>query len=204
MFNLRTLLFVLLSVSLLLVTCSEDKTQHDDRAANEKSQNNTDTITSQQVLSASLDGNIEVIEKALEQEVDVTEADQTGRTPLMLASFNGYTEIVQLLLEHGADPDNTDNQGQTALSFAASGAYPETVELLLNNGADPDQTDAKEGWTALMWAASEGNEQVVKVLLDHNANPDIRDKDDETARDFAENNGHNKVADILEQVENSE
>lgn len=205
MFNLRAFAFLLLSGFLFLSACSNDKNRQDSSAENNaKPQNNTpETISSQQVLSASLEGKINLIEEAVEQGVDITGTDQSGRTPLMLASFNGHTDITKLLLENGADPEKTDNQGQAALSFAASGPYPQTVELLLENGADPNHTDDSEGWSALMWAAAEGNEEVVKVLLDHDADPDLRDKDEDTARDFAEDNGHQKIAEILKQAESS-
>lgn len=161
-----------------------------------------DKITTQRLLGASLEGDIAVAKKAVEQGVDIDIQDQSGRTPLMLAAYNGHSDMIRYLLEKGADLSESDNQGRTPLIFASSGPYPETVKLLLENDADPNKTDKAEGWSALMWAAAEGNEQVVRVLLEHGADPTLRDKDDETARDFATDNGHAKVAELLKQAEN--
>jgi ankyrin repeat protein len=49
----------------------------------------------------------------------------------------------------------------------------------------------------LMFAAAEGQKEVVQALLQNNANTTVKDKDGETARDFAEKNGHREVATML-------
>lgn len=203
MLNLKNIALLFLVGCILLAACDEDSSRQDKHTETQSQGNSPANITSNQLLKASLAGKTNLIEEALKQDVDISKPDQSGRTPLMLASFNGHTEVVRLLLEHGADPQKTDNQGQAALSFAASGSFPRTAELLLKKGADPNQTDTSEGWSALMWAAAEGNEQVVKVLLDHGADPDLQDNDDETARDFAENSGHQKIAELLKQAESN-
>lgn len=202
MINHRTFASFFLCALLLLAACGEDKNQQEQNA--EKRVNSQTNFTTQQIFDASLEGKTDLIKEAVKQDVDITVSDQSGRTPLMLASFNGHTEVVKLLLANGADPRTTDNEGQTALIFAASGPYPQTVEVLLKNGADPNYKDINEGWSPLMWAASEGNEQVVSVLLDHGADPNLRDNDDETARNFAEANGHQKVAELLKEAEDSQ
>ena len=48
-----------------------------------------------------------------------------------------------------------------------------------------------------MHAAAEGQLEVVKTLLEHHADPQIRDVDGDTARDFAERNGHAEVVRLL-------
>lgn len=199
----RIVIWLVVCGLILFTSCDEDKDQQGEVA--EKSTESQDNFTTQQLFDASLEGKVNLIEEAVNQNVDLNQAvDQSGRTPLMLASFNGHSDVVKILLEHGADPKKTDSQGQTALSFAASGPYPHTVELLLKNGADPNYKDPNEGWSALMWAAAEGNEQVVNVLIEHGADPHLRDKDDETARDFAEANGHQKVAELIIEAEESQ
>jgi ankyrin repeat protein len=78
--------------------------------------------------------------------------------------------------------------------YAATGPHAKTVNLLLEAGANPDLADNAEGFTALMYAAAEGQLEVVRALLGHGANATLRDKDGDTARDFAARNGHTEIA----------
>ncbi|SMO68473.1 ankyrin repeat domain-containing protein [Fodinibius sediminis] len=156
--------------------------------------------TAQDLRNASLRGRTGKVREMIGQGMDVNASDNSGRTPLMLASFNGHTEIVQLLLEEGADVSARNTDGRTPLIFASSGPFPETVALLLESDADPNAVDNVDGWSALMFAAAEGNKEVVTTLLDHGADPSLTDKDDESAIDFARNNDHSEVVQVLEEI----
>lgn len=187
---------------ILLSACGGEKSQQE-TGANEAPSAQQDAsvqpaFTAQDLRSASLEGQMGRVKQAADQGIDVNAADQAGRTALMLASYNGHTEIVRFLLEEGANISDQNVEGRTPLMFAASGPFPETVELLLSQGADPDEADDIEDWTALMFAASEGHLEVVQTLIDHNADASLKDKDGETAVDFARNNNHGEVADLLE------
>ncbi len=118
---------------------------------------------------------------------------------MQLAAFNGHTDIVRMLLERGADVQHRDAAGRTALMYAATGPYAETVDVLLAAGAEPNAVDSGEKFTALMHAAAEGQLEVVRTLLAHNADPQLHDVDGDTARDFAERNGHAEVVQLLGQ-----
>lgn len=157
----------------------------------------TQTVTAQDLRNASLKGEIQIVRQAVGQGVDVNAADEAGRTALMLASYNGHTEVTELLLEKGANIDAQNADGRTPLIFAASGPFPETVDLLLKAGADPNATDQVEGWSPLMFAAAGGHKEVVQTLLNHNANSSLKDKDGETAIDFAKNNNHTEIVNLL-------
>lgn len=199
-------LFVLLFVILSLNACSKEN-KNQASAANQPSpqeQNDTSSpakLNPQYLRSASLQGELTEVRKAVDQGVDVNAADQRGRTALMLAAFNGHTEVVRLLLEEGARVSDTNSEGRTPLIFAASGPYAETVKLLLEWEADPNVTDSGEGWSALMFAAAGGHLDVVQTLLDYNADPSIKDKDGDMAINFARNNNHQKVVSLLEEVQ---
>lgn len=143
---------------------------------------------------------IESVRSALDQGLDVNQADEDGRTLLMMAAFDGHTDVVRLLLDHGAAPDQRDTVGRTALMYASTGPFPETVELLLDRGAAVDHADSHEGWTALMFAAGEGLEPVVELLLLRGADPTLRDGDGDTAADHARTRGHPAVARMIDEA----
>ena len=57
--------------------------------------------------------------------------------------------------------------------------------------------DNVEKFSALMFASAEGHIEVVRLLLKHKADPGLRDKDDDTAENFARQNGHTEIAELL-------
>lgn len=120
-----------------------------------------------------------------------------GLTALMAAAYAGALELIEDLVARGADLAARDASGYTALMYAANGDAPDVVRALLDAGADPDAADA-EGSTALMFSAQVGDLASVKRLLAAGADTGRRRVSDGlTARDFAEANGHTRVAAVL-------
>lgn len=156
------------------------------------------SVSFDDLMRASLNGQTDVVRRAADEGVNVDQSDEMGRTPLMLAAFNGHTDVARFLLDEGADVENKNSEGRSPLIFAASGSNPETVDLLLKRGANPDVKDDVQEWTALMFAAAEGQVDVVRTLLEHGADPSLEDEDGETALDFARDNGHTEVVQLLE------
>ena len=156
-----------------------------------------DRTAAQRLREAALAGQLDRVRQGLEQGVDVNAAGQDGRTALQLAAFDGHSRIIELLLERGAKVDVVDVSGRTALMYAATGDNVESVQLLLQAGADPNRIDSQEHFTPLMFAAAEGQLEVVRVLLDHGAQRSLEDVDGETALEFAEQNGHAEVVELL-------
>jgi len=148
-------------------------------------------------FNAALEGNLNTVSKAVKAGMDVNITNQNGSTALMLAAFNGHKHIVKYLLENGANVNMKDQNGRTALIYSASGNNAETVDLLIKEGAEIDHTDNVEGFSALMFAAAEGQKDVVNILLEAGADKSLKDKDGETCRDFAQNNGHGEIAKML-------
>lgn len=188
---------LLMAGLLFLISCTSEESESENTQAPQE-QNTTAQFTGQNLRDASLQGRTDQVRQMVEQGVDVNASDDGERTALMLASFNGHTEIAELLLNEGARVDDRNAEGRTPLIFAASGPFPDTVELLLEKGADSDAIDQVDEWSALMFAAAEGNKKVVQVLLDHGADQSLTDKDGESALDFARNNDHTEVAELLE------
>ena len=141
------------------------------------------------------------VQTALENDadIDLSETDDNGMTPLMLAAANNPdSEVAAVLLENGAEI-NATNVGMTALNWAAlNNPNADVVNLLLKNGAE---TEEKSGFyfhglpeelkelnalfndteiidflsnqdymTALMWAVCfNRNARIVELLIENGA-----------------------------------
>ncbi len=196
---MKNKLTYILSLLLFVAACSSDNSPRESGTTlPEQPTQNRFKFTAEDMRTAALQGNLDVVQQCVTQGIDIEEADQLDRTALMFASFNGHTEIVGFLIEKGADVQKQNSEGRSSLMFASSGPFPETVQLLLENGSDPNAKDSIEGWTPLMYAAAEGNIEVIEVLLDYDADVTLQDTDGETATDFARNNGHSEVVALLE------
>jgi len=150
------------------------------------------------LFEAAYAGKLDEVESLVRGGTAVDAVDPENRTPMMFAAFNGHRQVVSFFLTEGAAPESKDVNGRTALMYAASGPYVETVEVLLDAGAEIDLQGTLEGFTALMTAAAEGQIEVVRLLLARGADPAIKDVDGDTALNFARQNGHTAVAQLLE------
>ncbi|HEX2975223.1 MAG TPA: ankyrin repeat domain-containing protein [Bacteroidales bacterium] len=192
MSNLRTLFSLFLMFGLGFASCKNKNSHVVTTQVHEIVK-----ITGDDFCKAALDGNVDLVRKALESGVDVDFADSDGRTALMYASFNGHTDVIKTLLARGAKVDMRDPNGRTALILAASGPFPAALNLLLDAGSDPNLFDREERFTALMYAAAEGHLDNVKMLISYKADPLMKDTDGDYALVFARNNGHTEVVNYL-------
>lgn len=121
-----------------------------------------------------------------------------GFQPLGLAAFFGHTEVVRFLLETGADVDTPSRNGLkvTPLNSAAAGRHYEIAMLLLERGANPNMRQSGD-FVPLHAAAQNGQIEMVKILLQYGADKDLKSADGKTARDYALENGHKIVIEVL-------
>ena len=150
------------------------------------------------LLESAYVGNLEEVRRLVTDGTSVDVIDAERHTPLMWAAFNGHKVVAEYLLDAGAEADAEDSNGRTALMYAASGPFAGTVDLLLERGADANVQGTLEGFTPLMTAAAEGLADVVRLLLAAGADRDLQDTDGDTALDFARQNGHAEVVELLE------
>ena len=164
----------------------------------------TVSIPSWKLLSASNSGDIEEVKSLIAGGADVNakDKDHMGRTALIGAAWSNQRAVVELLIANGADIEATDNEGKTALMGAALWRHKEVVELLVEKGADVNAKD-NDGKTALIVDAQErqiryitrglcsyANEVwdymgIANQLIAKGADVNAKDNDGKTALDYA-------------------
>ena len=148
------------------------------------------------LLSAADMGIVEIVQKLVRANADLSVYGNYGWSALHFAAWRGYSEIVKILLDAKADVNVKNKDGWTALHRAARNGHTEVVKLLLDAKADVNAQN-KDGWTALHIAARNGHTEVVKLLLDAKADVNAQDKDGWTALQSAAWNGHTEVVKLL-------
>lgn len=133
----------------------------------------------------------------VDDEAPRVNVDAFGMTPLMHASEAGVLDTVRTLIARGADVNARENEGRTPLMLASQEGHAGVVGLLINNEADVNAIEVVHNYTALMLAAMNDHALVVKMLLKHDANKNMKDKDEKTALDHADND---EIKAILSQV----
>lgn len=149
------------------------------------------------IFQASLEGNTQIVQNALNEGFDPNSVDENNRTALMLAAYNGHIEVVKLLINKGANVNFADEIDRTALMYASTGPFVNTVLTLLEAGAEPNLIEKEENWTAAMMASAEGQLEVLKTLVTYGADLDMVDIDGESSLDFASSNGHSTVVEYI-------
>ncbi|XP_025829429.1 E3 ubiquitin-protein ligase MIB2 isoform X4 [Agrilus planipennis] len=143
--------------------------------------NNQANSTADQLVRASAQGHLEIVQKLL-KEIPKTMVDMRsgGKTSLQVASHQGHIPVVQLLLHAGSAVNACDGDGDTCLHYAAFGNQPEVLDLLIKAGAELNIAN-RCGCTALHIAAHKQPARCVQVLLAAGADPNCRDLYGDTA-----------------------
>lgn len=151
--------------------------------------NDLEIKTSNDFFHAAINGDIEYIEKYIDNGGNVDERNIDGWTALMLVSYNHEAlmqslksrnnGVIETLIQSNANVNLKNKKGETALILAVSVKHtiisPElkrsqirTVKSLLNANADVNIIDNK-GWTALNWAKYNNLITIVEILKDYGA-----------------------------------
>ena len=129
-------------------------------------------------------GNIEDIQKCIDEGANFEEPLSSGKTPLFHAVDTGRVDIVQFLLRAKVDVERRNGKNQTPLYAAARAGRIEVVKELLAMKADPNASCGPQGQTPL-FAVMEGFDgrvftdvlilrTIVSLLLGNGADPEHR------------------------------
>ncbi|XP_063963704.1 transient receptor potential cation channel subfamily A member 1 homolog [Lytechinus pictus] len=130
----------------------------------------------------------------------VSKCDEIGNSPLHYASEAGHDITVQELIKAKADVNDCnydDAQERTPLHLAAANGWIRTAKQLLRAKARVNEKDMYE-ITPLHLACKNGHIDMVKLLV-YEAEADIvlRDKDGLNCLDYAIDNGHKNIANLI-------
>ena len=143
---------------------------------------------------------LEIARFLLEMGADIDALNCYKTTPLMYCVKYGSPELVNLALSYKPDLYITSFISTAAIHWAIWPGHEASTKLLLEAGADPNQTMG-DGSTPLHCAAGSGFTELVELLLQFGADPKRRNNDWRLARGLAEEEGHEKTAEILRVAE---
>ncbi|TVY36964.1 Ankyrin repeat domain-containing protein [Lachnellula subtilissima] len=122
---------------------------------------------------AARNGNNLILNILIQQNADLNEKDNDGRTPLVYAVIEGHRSIVTSLLAHGARIDEVDCDNRSALHWAVLHQRQEILKILLERKQE-QKLDVNaydfSGWTPIHMAIYAEFEEGVKMLLECGAN----------------------------------
>ena len=89
-----------------------------------------------------------------------------------------------------------DKSGTRAIHIACKNGDRDRIRELMKRNCFLNQKDSK-GCTALMLAAAAGHDKIVKLIVDSGADVRMKDRNDDTALEYAEKNNRPKVKELL-------
>ncbi len=130
--------------------------------------------------------------------------DDEGHPLIMEAVHTGNRAVLDAVIEGGANVNarSTSNNGN-AILLAGMHDHAALVPTLINAGAQIDSLLSEtQPYSALMIAAMQGHFETVRALAEAGADLTI-EASRGTAADYARSNGHDEVADYLDNLEDA-
>ncbi|XP_054160145.1 ankyrin repeat and death domain-containing protein 1A-like [Oppia nitens] len=145
---------------------------------------------------ASINNNLEVVDKLISCGADLNIKDKQGRHAGHWAAFKGHDEVLTALIKSGIEIDDRDDDGKTALHLAAEYGFRDASQTLIQHNCDIFATDSK-GRSALMIASALGYVDVVALLVSYGAVLNSKDKNGNTALHLCVLGNHVKMTQFL-------
>lgn len=112
-------------------------------------------------------GQLQTLEKLLENGAEPCALDNKGSNALMGVAFKGHQDVAKWLLEEtDCDVNHQNYAGQTALMMASLFGREQLIKVLLEHGARPELMD-HQGNTASKLAKAQGLSRVVEIIKFH-------------------------------------
>ncbi len=156
--------------------------------ARRKSQQQVNEVVTA-LVSASYNGQLNVVRALLATRVDVNGKSKGGTTALIAAAMKDRFGVARELLANGADVNAKSDDGFTALIVASYTGHVDVARLLLAKGADVN-AKSKDGSTALMAASAKGHLDIVQAVLAKRADINAKSNEGTTALIMASGNDH--------------
>ncbi|GIJ81561.1 hypothetical protein Asppvi_000060 [Aspergillus pseudoviridinutans] len=143
-----------------------------------------------------------LVEKLVNQGVDVSAQREFYGIALQAASYRGHERIVQMLLDRGADANAHGEEYGSALLVASLQGHQKIVQMLLDRGADANAQAGESEYgedygNALHAASHEGYDSIVQMLLDRGADVNIKGGPWGNALQAASIEGHERIVQML-------
>ncbi|WP_416149868.1 M48 family metallopeptidase [Salipaludibacillus sp. HK11] len=117
------------------------------------------------LILATIDGDIDEIERLVAEGADIEVMDIEDSTPLIYAIYLDNLEVAEKLLELGANPNHEDLYG-TPLTIALEFGWLDMAILLYENGADVNQ-ETYQGVSPLMMLGTEEEEDFYDAITEY-------------------------------------
>jgi ankyrin repeat protein len=129
------------------------------------------------LLSAAVNGKLEVLEMLLQRRADVGAVDNQGRTPLMLAAFMGFHASVSALIKGGAALEERCIAERTPLLWALTSPKAcavDCIQVLIEHGCDmeatcpvtPGSEDKRVGYADKDFVKNSGGELIERTIAE--------------------------------------
>ncbi|WP_155593837.1 ankyrin repeat domain-containing protein [Lysinibacillus cavernae] len=153
---------VVIALSFLLQGCASNDIEAIKLDEGESEAVKTD-LTSD-LFKAAEKGDMNALQKVIDQKVDINAQDSNKRTALMIATYNHDTKAAKLLIDAGADVNIQDSMQNTPFLYAGAEGLLAILKLTIQAGADPSIPN-RYGGTALIPASEHGHIEVIEELL---------------------------------------
>jgi len=144
-------------------------------------------------------GDIAAVQEYIEGNPGIVERSSplSSSTALHEAAAFGQNEVIQILLANGAAIDAERDARRTPLHMAVFHGHVDSVALLASRGANINHLAWRHNNSPLQVAVVNKHPDVVSLLLKLNADRTIRDMNDDTALDDAEELGLTNIVQLL-------
>lgn len=143
-------------------------------------------------------GTVAEVNDLMKQNPDIiNQTNENGFSPLILACYRGNIGVADFLMDKVKDINYNSSMGTALMAVVYKGDL-QLTQKLLDNKSDINTTDS-QGTTPLIFASKLGNTEMVKLLLKYHANKNIKDKQGNTAFEYAV---LSKKSELINQLKN--